>query len=516
MMSSSRTRRTLMAMAAVLIAALGSTQASTAHAAGGGTNGGTSVNGFLPPVLIPTSTGLGEPTLIHDSQNRLFVTAPQKVGNVNTAGGSPVWTSTALGANGSWSGPVSAQENVALSGGDTDLATDGSDDIFQTDLWLGSSALALSTDHGASFTGNPFGSEIKPGDDRPWIAYGAAENRMFFVYDGLEALQVAATAPLVTPQAGLQVVQDQAAIPESIVSGGPVNNPSIRECVCPPGGIAVDNSTGSSSHPGRVYISYSHQGGTAVAYSDPVGTCPAACTAGATGTWTPVVIPGSGSSGSPFENEWNFDPIKVDSNGTVYVMWAHGDGFDGSTATGGVEEDYASSTDGGNTWNGPFLLSTAGGGTTTFPTMDVVSPGVIDVAWYGNPTSTGDPNAASGAWNLYYTRVTGADTATPTVATPMVAIQGIHNGCIQVGGGASCPDRSLLDFFQLTDTTDGVPNIIYAAGDATNGTDLFFTRLSTPASNVPETPWAPLLLVPGVGVVAAALGRRRLLRRPNR
>jgi hypothetical protein len=86
-----------------------------------------------------------------------------------------------------------------------------------------------------------------------------------------------------------------------------------------------------------------------------------------------------------------------------------------------------------------------------------------------------DPNLdTSGQWNLYYAQVTGADTATPAIS-PLVAVQDMHNGCIQTGGGASCADRSLLDFFQVTDVS-GHPNIIYTVGDASAGVNLYFTK----------------------------------------
>ena len=53
----------------------------------------------------------------------------------------------------------------------------------------------------------------------------------------------------------------------------------------------------------------------------------------------------------------------------------------------------------------------------------------------------------------------------------------MHNGCIQTGGGASCPDRSLLDFFQITDVS-GHPNIVYTTGDVNAGVNLYFTKRS--------------------------------------
>jgi hypothetical protein len=427
------------------------------------------LNGFICPVEIPNSTGLGEPSIVHDSQGRLFVTAPQALGNIQTGGGSPLFTSTNGGL--AWGPPVRSQACVGLSGGDTDLGVDGADNVYQTDLWLGNSCLSVSENHGQSFAaGNPFGSELQPGDDRPWLAYNAVSNQLYIAYDGVDALHVANTGPLVNPLLGIQAIQDVPAVPEVAINSGSVPD-RIRECVCPPGGIAVDNTTGP--HSGRIYISYSYQHGTAISFADLIGSGPTRTA----GPWsTPIAIPGSGGSGSAFENQWNFDPIAVDGNGTVYVVWGHANGFNPGTnvAASGVEIDYAFSKDGGSTWSGPVRLSTEGG-TSTFPTMSVAANGTLDVAWYGDPAHTVDPNLdTSGQWNLYYARVTHANTSTPSIA-PKIAIKDMHNGCIQTGGGASCSDRSLLDFFQVTDVS-GHPNIIYVVGDVNAGVNIWFTR----------------------------------------
>src|SRR6201987_782494 len=70
--------------------------------------------GFTCPVKIPDSSGLGEPSIIHDSQGRLFVTAPQAIGNINTAGGSPLFTSVNGGP--AWGPPVRSQACTGLAG----------------------------------------------------------------------------------------------------------------------------------------------------------------------------------------------------------------------------------------------------------------------------------------------------------------------------------------------------------------------------------------------------------------
>jgi hypothetical protein len=198
-------------------------------------------------------------------------------------------------------------------------------------------------------------------------------------------------------------------------------------------------------------------------------------------TWTDMSIPGTGSTGSAFDTEYNFAPVKVDAKGTVYVAWAEGrnivtDGNGNSIATGGVVIRYASSTTRGATWSKPVTLSTINK-TATFPTLDVVSPGVIDVAWYGTSAS-GDPNLVprSASWNVDFAQVTAANTATPKFSAA-AAVSGIHTGCIQTGGSGSslCSDRSLLDFFQLA-VYAGKADIIYTSGNAANGTNLYFVR----------------------------------------
>jgi hypothetical protein len=86
---------------------------------------------------------------------------------------------------------------------------------------------------------------------------------------------------------------------------------------------------------------------------------------------------------------------------------------------------YASSSDGGSHWNGPFTLSTTTQ-TNTFPTTDVAGPGKLQFAYYGAPGATGDPDATSRSqpWNVYHGTVSNANTARPKISKPVVAIQG--------------------------------------------------------------------------------------------
>jgi hypothetical protein len=84
--------------------------------------------------------------------------------------------------------------------------------------------------------------------------------------------------------------------------------------------------------------------------------------------------------------------------------------------------------------------------------------------------------ASAAEWNVYYTQATAANTASPSITAPVVAILDMHNGCIRTGGNGGCSDRSLLDFFTLAVDRSGAADIIYTSGDAAAGVNLFFTK----------------------------------------
>jgi hypothetical protein len=339
--------------------------------------------------------------------------------------------------------------------------------------------MRVSTDHGQTWISNEVGHS-SPGDDRPWLAYSAKDQSLYVVYDGLDALHVARASLAAGPLGGIAFVQDVPAVPECLIGGQflvrnnkdklKLANPcyagapvTIRQCVCPPGGIAVDPTTGS------VYITYSRQngaagGGVGVARSDDLGL-----------TWSYFSIPGTGSTGSAFDTEWNFAPVKVDTQGNVYVTW-------GELRNESVQIRFAVSRDHAQTWSKPGTVSTTSD-TNVFPTMDLVAPGSVDIAYYGT-TTPGDPNAVNAVWNVYVARGTDALSSGSPTFTPRVAVAGIHTGAIESSNETS--DRSLLDFFQLVVDASGKANIIYTAGqqgpaDPTTGlssrlTNLFFVK----------------------------------------
>ena len=166
--------------------------------------------------------------------------------------------------------------------------------------------------------------------------------------------------------------------------------------------------------------------------------------------------------------------MKVDSLGNVYVTWGE------VTKNGSVAIRFAVSKDRGQTWSKPVTVSKTA--SNVFPTIDLVGPGQVDIAYYGT-TSSGDPNAVTGSWGVYLAKSTSALTATPSFSTQLV-VPNIHTGPIESSNETS--DRSLLDFFQLAVDSAGKANIIYTAGQegppdpvtgsATFNTHLFFVK----------------------------------------
>jgi hypothetical protein len=114
--------------------------------------------------------------------------------------------------------------------------------------------------------------------------------------------------------------------------------------------------------------------------------------------------------------------------------------------------------------------------------MDLVGPGIVDIAYYGT-TVRGDPNDVNATWNVYLAKSSNALSGSASFS-PQLAVAGIHTGAIESSNESS--DRSLLDFFQLIVDGSGKANIIYTAGqegppDPTTGletrlTDLFFVK----------------------------------------
>jgi len=450
------TYRRLPARAAAVVAVAGVALAASAlptHATGGG---GTADNGFSTPLQLPDSFAADEPSMAIGNDGRIYVTAIQQILNTtnsttDTVTGSPLWRSGDGGQ--SFQGPVRTFGNVRH-GDDTDVAVDTAGNVFQTDLWIANTAMAVSTDGGQSFLGNEVANPAVL-DDRPWLAYSAHDNILYQYYNGSDALRLAHTAPLVTPQAALAFPVDLPVATQCLPVQSTCTTAGLdKHCFCPPGGIAVDQQTG------EVYVTYGSDNGVVVASSTDQGL-----------HWNRVAIPGTGSLGDGWTVTYQFQPVKVDSAGTVLVAWAEAQNptldSNGNVLADGVALRFSRSTDHGATWSTPVTVSTTTG-TNIYPALAVGAPGTAYVGWYGT-AETNDPGdvSATASWDLMVASTTDALDATPAFTTA-VAVHGIHSGCIGTLASSGCASSingsGLGDFFEMATAPDGTLGIAYVVG----------------------------------------------------
>jgi len=413
---------------------------------------------FGKPVALSDGNGRTEPSLVVDSAGRIFVSAiggvPGRIGGNPTvpsaAPGTPVWRSTDGGRTFSEHATCSAGPlPTNLAGGDSALVLDKRDYLYGTDLWVGDDSGWFSTNHGDTCLGTP--TSHRPIDDRNWLAYSPADDAVYQVYDGVDALWVS-RADLDTPAGPATSMFDAVNVqvaPENAAGQGS-DSPYVRAGVYPPGGIAADPRSGA------VYVAWPDQEGVAIARSTDKGV-----------QWSIGHIPQTSVTGSADDDLWNFTPVAVDSRGTVYVAWAQ---VAGSAANPkGITVWLGWSTDGGKSWHKQHLPARR---TAVFPTLAVFGPGKVAVGWV-DAAATGDPNSGSfrgQQWRLQVAVVDRLLTGRPSMRFGTVD-QNVHDNSLFVGpqGG----DRGMGDFFSMAATPRGSLVVAYTRGqDGQQGTPM--------------------------------------------
>jgi len=142
-----------------------------------------------------------------------------------------------------------------------------------------------------------------------------------------------------------------------------------------------------------------------------------------------------------------FPAIAVDpANGDIYATWSDGHAV-----------SVAKSTDHGQTWSKPQVVSSGGAKTAVFPAIAARS-GVVDLSYYGSTASS--INDSTAVWNVFLAQSTDAGvnySQTKVSDTPN------HVGVICVNGTRCAPGtRNLLDLFEdAIDPVSGKLAIIY-------------------------------------------------------
>ena len=373
---------------------------------------------FSSPVVIDNSHNAGEPGIIADPSGKIFVNAPPGL-----PGPSLIWRSDDGGTTWKSTGPGSvgaSPANVTIGGGDANLATDASGNLYFIDLWLGNSSAAVSHDSGNTWLGQPFGT--MPVQDRPWISADPRPGQQGIVYSLTEQLGT-----------GLWISRS---VVNSPLAGAvyPLSTPEITTAqrgvvgTIPPGNLATDMN--GTTYNVYSTVNSSSPGGHSVGISS--------LPAGGVTTTNGDVTAAEGS----FDTSQSFPVVAVDNaaDQNVYVVWS-----DPTPSSWNIR--FASSTDGGKTWSSAVTV-----GQGLFPWVTADAPGKVDIGWYSAaPTYGGDPNAAPAGtqWNVDFAQSVDATASAPTFSAPEAAVPGIKSGAICTQGTGCSADRELLDFMSI-------------------------------------------------------------------
>jgi hypothetical protein len=175
---------------------------------------------------------------------------------------------------------------------------------------------------------------------------------------------------------------------------------------------------------------------------------------------SPARVPGQYLTGSLFAS------IAIDPAGDLYVVWAEYPTDASGTENGPGAIEMAVSTDGAQSWRGPFQVSPASLGNNVMPWVTVGDPGRVGVAWYGAPQAQeagnyGPDQLDHGTWNVYYAQSLNALGATPGFSVAKVSDHQAKFGNISTQGLGGSPDRSLGDFMQVHTGVNGEAVISY-------------------------------------------------------
>jgi hypothetical protein len=350
----------------------------------------------------------------------------------------------------------------APGGGDTDLAVapdknaSGNYNVYVASLSLANVDVSTSTDAGATWSLNPV-TTPETVDDREWIAADTNNKVCISYHDAPQGITVGCS-----PDAGLTFTQFTSAI--DATHAFQIGENSI-------GNLAID----PSSH--IIYQTYSAITTAAeTACAPQLGVVPGTCDyhgvymavstdGGLTFTDYPVYINPDATVGYGHQ----FVNVSIDRAGNVYSVY-----------TDDHHVYYSFSTDHGQTWSGPYLITTTSG-TQIFPWSTAGDAGKLDVVYYQTPyydgVSSPDNYPDKAAWTVGFAQNLKA--TTPRSAwSRQTASPIIHYGGVCEAGVTCSGNRDLYDDFGVAASpTTGLASIIYsddqyrAAAPNTSGCD---------------------------------------------
>jgi hypothetical protein len=384
---------------------------------------------FGTPVVV-SGDDASEPGIDVAPDGTLYVNAP--VGVLSNIPGSPsnVYRSDDGGA--SWAKlPASLKANLP-GGGDSDIAISPNGTLSETDLWLGNSTVATSSDKGQTWTAQPVQGVV--GQDRQWVT-ATSGGRVYHVVHQLPS--------------GLWVsrsIDYGLTYPQQVVAASAADQTG---CICPPGNIVSEDGGLTGDKVGGVYAT--SVGGVGFYRSTNGGL-----------TFTNTT-PGPASSAT---TNGGFPVVADGGNGHLAVVWQ---AVTGSAST----VLFTTSNDFGATWAAPRTIVSSG--TSLYPWVAYSGSKIAVSLYHTDAAGTPDTVAEGSQWFESYLESTdgGATFSALQVADPTV----VKTGPACTGGINCASDRELGDFQQVAIDNAGHAVMSYVRSiDGASNTEIRFVR----------------------------------------
>ena len=356
---------------------------------------------FGTPVVV-SGDNASEPGIDVAPDGTLYINAP--VGLLSSVPGSPsdVFRSDDGGAT--WTKLPTGLKADLPGGGDSDIAISADGTLSETDLWLGSSTVATSSDKGQTWTAQPLQGIL--GQDRQWVTATSGGRVYHVVHQIPTGLWVSRSL-----DSGLTY-------PQNVLAATPLDQTG---CICPPGNIVSEDGGLLGDKVGGVYATST--GGVGFYQSTNGGL-----------TFTNT-SPGPASSAT---TNSAFPSVADGGNGKLAVVW-QADLGNQSTVW------FTTSNDFGTTWAPARQIVTSG--SSLYPWV-AYRNGKIAVSLYHNDSVATPDTAPEGSqWFESYLESTdgGATFSALQTADPTP----VKTGPVCTGGTSCSADRELGDFQQV-------------------------------------------------------------------
>ncbi|MDQ1686099.1 MAG: hypothetical protein QOC82_2836 [Frankiaceae bacterium] len=383
---------------------------------------------FNTPVVVSGADD-SEPGIDVAPDGTLYVNAP--VSLFSTLPGSPSDVFRSSDAGATWTKlPASLKANLP-GGGDSDIAISPDGSLAETDLWLGNSTVASSTDKGQTWLANPL--QGIPGQDRQWVAATSGGRVYHVVHQIPTGLWVSRS------------IDGGLTYPQHMLAASPLDQTG---CICPPGNMVAEDGGILGDKVGGVYAT--SVGGVGFYRSTNGGltfsnTTPGPASNATTDAAFPVVADGG--------------------NGKLAVVWLAIDGNTSSVL-------FTTSTDFGATWATPKTI--VSGGASVYPWVAYSGSRVVVSLFHSTTSGTPDSVGSSAKW--FESFLDSSNDGGTWNALQTVDATAVKSGPVCTQGINCGSDRQLGDFQQIALDNAGKAVMTYVHVISGNNTEIRFVR----------------------------------------